>query len=737
MSKQFFIHIFCFLLISNAVRAAYNPEIDSLITAVKSGQADTNKVNTLYLLSDRLWKKSYLDTAEICANEGLELARKLKFGRGESSLLSLIGILHAVQGDYPTAIEYMQDALHVAEKIKDQSKIASCYNNLGNIYEKQGNYTEALSCHIKSLKIKEELGDVKATASSYNNIGIIHKYQKNYTEALNYYGKALTICAENNDLMGVSQANTNIGTVYQTLGELCGNADSIEHRINYFQKALDFQYKALEIKEDVIDKNGMATVLNNIGSIYYFMGQLDKALEAHQQALEIRTSINDRSGVASSLYNLGIVHLKLNKIKESLNFQKQSLQIAREIGAKDRIKGAYLGLSQADSANGNFKDAYTHFKLYIAYRDSLVNEENTRLSLQLEMKYEFDKKTAQDSLSNAKSQELKDAEIARQDAELTVQRNQQYALFGGLFLVVIFAGVMYNRFKITNKQNLIISKQKDLVEEKQKEILDSIKYAKRIQHAILPPAKRVQTLLPDSFIMYKPKDIVAGDFYWLEEKNGYILFAAADCTGHGVPGAMVSVVCNNGLNRSVREHGITDPGQILDKTREIVIQEFDKSEEDVKDGMDISLVAIQPTHAANGENSNITGSHYENGTNTYTILWSGANNPLWIIRKGESVVEEYKPNKQAIGKVENPSNFTTHQLTLHKGDRLYVFTDGFADQFGGDKGKKFMYKAFKELLLSVSQLSMVEQHKKLEMVFEEWRGENEQIDDVCVIGVCI
>jgi serine phosphatase RsbU (regulator of sigma subunit)/Tfp pilus assembly protein PilF len=719
MTKSFSIFLICILCVSHVVRAAYTPEIDSLIAEVNKSKADTNKVNTLYLLSDRLWKKSYLDTATICATDGLELARKLKFYRGESALLSLIGILHAVQGEYPKAIEYMQNALTVAEKIKDQSKIASCLNNLGNIYEKQGDYTNALACHIKSLKIKEELGDVKATASSYNNIGIIHKHQKNYTEALHYYGKALDICAENNELLGVSQAYSNIGTIYQTLGELCGNKDSVEHRLNYFKKSLEFAYKGLEIKEELIDNNGRATSLNNIGSVYYFMGDLEKALEAHTEALKIRTSINDRAGVASSLYNLGVVYLRMNKVKEAHKYQQQSLQMALEIGAKEKIRGAYLGLSQADSALGNYKEAYTHYKLFVAYRDSLVNEENTRLSLQLEMKYEFDKKTAQDSLNNAKAQELKDAEIARQDAELSVQRNQQYALFGGLFLVVIFAGVMYNRFKITNKQNRIISRQKELVEEKQKEILDSIKYAKRIQHAILPPKKRVNSLLPNSFIVYKPKDIVAGDFYWLEEKNGSILFAAADCTGHGVPGAMVSVVCNNGLNRSVREHGITDPGQILDKTREIVIQEFDKSEEDVKDGMDISLVALQQTQ---------------------TLQWAGANNPLWIARKNEmGIVEmlEIKPNKQAIGKVENPIQFTTHQVSLQSDDTIYLFTDGYADQFGGPKGKKFMYKAFKELLLSVHSLSMEEQKIKLEEVFETWKGENEQIDDVCVIGVRI
>lgn len=255
--------------------------------------------------------------------------------------------------------------------------------------------------------------------------------------------------------------------------------------------------------------------------------------------------------------------------------------------------------------------------------------------------------------------------------------------------------------------------QKAEIEEKNKEILDSMKYAKRIQSAILPSAKVVKEYLKASFVLYKPKDIVAGDFYWVENKGNKVLFAAADCTGHGVPGAMVSVVCNNGLNRSVREYGLTDPGEILDKTRELVIQEFEKSEEEVKDGMDIALGSIEGN----------------------VLQYAGANNPLWIIRGGE--VLETKADKQPIGKFELHKAFTTHTVELQKGDAIYFFSDGYVDQFGGVKGKKFKSKAFKELLLSIQDKSMEDQKLVLDEQFENWRGRLEQIDDVCVIGVKI
>ncbi len=307
--------------------------------------------------------------------------------------------------------------------------------------------------------------------------------------------------------------------------------------------------------------------------------------------------------------------------------------------------------------------------------------------------------------------------------------------YGVLAVLLVFGVVRWRTAKLKQRQRELetevdnatkeiraqkqeVEKQKEVVEEAHKEITDSINYAKRIQSAILPPQKLVKEYLPESFVLYKPKDVVAGDFYWMhslpagrEHKADKILFAAADCTGHGVPGAMVSVVCNNGLNRSVREHGLTEPGKILDKTREIVISEFEKSEEEVKDGMDIALCSLEGN----------------------TLLYAGANNPLWIIRNGE--VLETKADKQPIGKFDNPQPYTTHTFELQKGDAFYIFSDGYADQFGGEKGKKFKAANMKRLLLSVQDKNMEEQQHLIDAAFEDWKGNLEQLDDVCVIGV--
>lgn len=292
----------------------------------------------------------------------------------------------------------------------------------------------------------------------------------------------------------------------------------------------------------------------------------------------------------------------------------------------------------------------------------------------------------------------------------------------GLFAIIFFVMGLLLTFIIgfyfmgINKEyESIIVLQKENLEVKNKEITDSITYAKRIQTAILPPDPTIKKYLEESFILYLPKDVVAGDFYWMEHLNDIVLFAAADCTGHGVPGAMVSVVCNNALNRSVREEGITDPGKILDRTREIIIHEFGKSNEDVKDGMDISLCALN--------------------AKTLELKWAGANNPLWYIRNGE--LTEIRPDKQPIGQYFNAVPFTTHSVKLQANDVLYIATDGYQDQFGGEKGKKYKASNLKQLLVANHQKPMEEQKKIVKQSFVSWKGRNEQVDDVCIIGVRI
>jgi serine phosphatase RsbU (regulator of sigma subunit) len=298
---------------------------------------------------------------------------------------------------------------------------------------------------------------------------------------------------------------------------------------------------------------------------------------------------------------------------------------------------------------------------------------------------------------------------------LEIQGKVTQAGYLGLTLAFGF----YNFFLISNAENKLtaehrlVTSQKKIIEKAHQEITDSIRYAQRIQHAIMPSDNLIRTHLKDSFILYRPKNVVAGDFYWLLPAGHAVLFAVADCTGHGVPGAMVSLICNNGLNRSVKEYQLSEPGAILEKTTDLVIGEFETSELEVKDGMDIALCKLDG----------------------FSLSYAGANNPLWIIRNGELI--EMRANRQPIGKFDYAGNFTTQHISLQEGDSLYLFTDGFSDQLGGSDNKRFTKNRLKALLLSLQNKPMQEQRDRLLAELELWRGTEAQTDDVCVMGLRI
>jgi len=316
-----------------------------------------------------------------------------------------------------------------------------------------------------------------------------------------------------------------------------------------------------------------------------------------------------------------------------------------------------------------------------------------------------------------------------EDDFLAELKESQRLLGGGFFGILLLTFLIMrshnkqvkNQKLLREKNNEVIAQSK-LISTKNNEILDSINYAKRIQSAILPTAKLVNSYLDNSFVLYLPKDIVAGDFYWIhsfvnEKNEPIILFAAADCTGHGVPGALVSVMCHNALNRSVKEFGFIKPNDVLDKTRDLVLEEFSKGEESVSDGMDISLCSLN--------------------TVTRKLLWSGANNPLWIFPKNEENQDLIKiaPDKQPVGKHINEKPFTLHELNLEKGDLIYIFTDGLQDQFGGDSYKKFKPTRFRKLVHEIKHLPLNQQRQKIIEAFTSWKKEQEQVDDICIIGV--
>ncbi len=700
-------------------------------------------------------------------HKSLKIYEETKNKKGIGDSYNNIGMVYDYHGDSKLALKYYHKSLKVYKEIRNKKLMAGSYNNIGFIHKSMGDIALALEYYHKCLKIFEELGDKRGMATSYSNIGTIHYKQENFILALAYYKKGLIIREELGDKKGVAQSLSNIGSIYKIQKELLS--------------ALENFQKSLKIQEEIEDKQGMATSFYNIAIIHQHKNELSIALGFYNKGLKIFEEIGDKQGIVNSLSGIGKVELLQGAIKPAQEKGVRALKYAKEIGFIDQIKYSAGLLYEVAQKQKNWQEALVMRNLEIQMRDSIASDENMKAIANQQAKYEYEKQKALDDAENEK------LIVIEQEAK-EKQQVITYATGTGLGLVGIFLFFVINRLKVTRKQKGIIEKAHHSLEEKNKEIMDSIIYAKRIQSAILPPQKVVKEYLPESFILYKPKDIVAGDFYWMEHKDGKVLFAACDCTGHGVPGAMVSVVCNNGLNRSVREHGLTDPGEILNKTREIVVQEFEKSDEEVKDGMDIALCSLEfkvkslefdkEQHETQTElasstklNQNRACELNEVKLETAAILqYSGANNPLWIIRPsvianataspdfsgkqslqnkqiaplpltvrndGNFELIEITANKQPIGKFDNPEPYTTHTLELQKGDSIYIFSDGYVDQFGGEKGKKFKAKAFRELLLSIQDKSMEQQRILIDVAFETWKGNVEQVDDVCIIGVRI
>jgi tetratricopeptide (TPR) repeat protein len=648
----------------------------------------------------------------------LKIREALDYKRGITSCLTNIGITYVKESKYEQAMEYFTPSLVIAEKIGDQMEIAGLHGNISQVYKRQGNVPKAIVHLNQCLKIYEELNHQQAIATSLNNLGNTYRSQNDDVKALDYYTRSLKIREEIGDQNGIATSLLSIGNMYSG-----ANDDN---------KALELYNRSLVIAEKMGDQETISLILGNIGNIHLDQGNLEKAQEHYIRALAVAEEIGAKSRISGLLNSIAILHRKQGNYTKAMAFAQKAIALSQEIGDVAEIKNSSKTLYLNYKATGNYKASLAMHELYIEMRDSTLNQAAQKELIRQEYKYTYEKQTAADSIKNAEAKKVQNAlltterakkkqlelESKRQRLENKNQQQQAYFLYGGLALALLFGAFIFNRFKVTQKQKGIIESQKtkvdeayDQLEEKNTEILDSITYAKRIQSAILPPQNVVKEYLKNSFILYKPKDIVAGDFYWLEAVDGTTIFAAADCTGHGVPGAMVSVVCHNAMNRAVREFGLTEPGKILDKVNELVEETFVKSDHEVKDGMDLALCALKGN----------------------TLQYAGAHNPLWIVRKEE--ILETKADKQPIGSFNEHQPYTTHTFELDADDTFYLFSDGLVDQFGGEKGKKFKPRAFRELLLSIQNKPMHEQRSIIDDTFENWRGDLEQVDDVCVIGV--
>lgn len=610
--------------------------------------------------------------------EALQLAIQDNLPEHQCKLLGHLGMYYYNVGDYPQALDFSLRQLNMAKRLNNKQRMASAYNRIGITYKRQMMHEEALSNLFRSVELYDELDARPLLANGYNNIGNVYFNMKKYDLAYAYYQKEKAIGQEVQDMELIADADNCTALIFNEISAY--PADSI---------------RAFFGAEPGLETTADRKVV------------LDSAEHYFKLAIAVYDSLHANYQLADCYNGLAATHTLRGDWDQAIACYRRGFELAGDNGVMEKEMTASYGLFRNYRNKGQFEESLHWYEIYNTLKDSVFSASNSRELGRLQSKNEFEIKEAALRAEQEHERELAEAGRQKQQVILAI-------VSVGLILVFGLLVFLFNRFRLIKKQKRAIEYHKAEVEAKQKEIVDSITYAKRLQHAILAREENITRFFPQSFLLYKPKDIVAGDFYFFETTDTHVFYAAADCTGHGVPGAMVSIVCSNALTRSIKEFGMTDPGKILDKTRELVVETFEKSGADVKDGMDISLLA--------------------KNLSTNEIAWSGAHNPLWVIEN--NVLQEIKPDKQPIGKSENTVPFKTHRIQASASAILYLFTDGYADQFGGDKGKKFKAAQLKELLLSLCAQSMAEQKQVIEQTFESWRGSLEQVDDVCVIGVC-
>lgn len=758
--KQVLYTIVLFLL-SGICFSQEGEVIDGIKKKIKKySKNDSVKVE---LIIDLAWEYSFYDYRSAIRNcdEAIAVSKSINYESGIATALSVKGNSYRALTIYDSAYYFLNQSLEIRKKQDRKNKIAAVMQNLANVYYQEGKTADAITKYKEAIKISEEAGDKQAVlvattnlASVYRTVGLtkkaleslnkafeINKIVKDQTqesflyatlstlqndlgntdEAIKYGLKALEFAKKRQDLQNEAAIKNNLGMYYRTKNDL-------KQSFQYYQESI-------QSYSEMGDSLSMAAIYNNFANVCMANNQLELALQSSLKALRIAKKEGDTVLVYNSLLTLADGYAKKKNFTQALAYANEAKPLVVSIGIKKDLKDMYSSFADMYFLMKDYKNASEHMVKLLAYTDSINSENNSQLVTNLGVEMELNSKENEIELLN-KNAEIKEIELDR-------QKNLRWFFAAAAFLFAMIGAITlfsYRRIKkaniIINDQkenleikNIEISAQKELVEEKQKEIIDSINYAKRIQTAVLTGNEVWNKISKEHFILFKPKDIVSGDFYWAyNTPNGRAIFALADCTGHGVPGGFMSMLGNSFLNEIVVDNKIFKAGEILNKLRQKIITALDQEgHSQQKDGMDITLCVWNKLDN--------------------TLEFAGANNPLWILRSvspleeggsrtGDVELIEYKADKMPIGSyTETLRPFKSETIQLEKGDIMYLITDGFADQFGGPKGKKFKYRPLMDLLLQNSSAPMAEQKMILENAIEQWKEGYEQIDDVSLIGV--
>ena len=727
--------VFNFLLI--VCNGQYVNKLDSLKSRLPEEKSDTGKVILYYRIAHEL-QFSDMEQSMSYAQKALENAEKLKYAKGIGNSLIQMGNIEQIKGNNDKAEEYNLRALEILTKVNDLSGIAISYNNLGILAHNTNDYSKAIDYYNKSLNINRKIGRKPGEASSLFCIGTIYENQAKYDSALNYFLKAQAISESIADIRLMAIGKTSIANVYFTMKNYIKSQEYNEEAIKLFEKAgnnwgllkvysslgviaerldstamaIRFYHQALNISYKIQSPNDQANIFFWIAQVFENTDNPDSARVNYEKSYNLFLITGNKENSALSLIALARLKNYRNDYRGARDQLEEALKIAREIESPAALTEAYREMAMTYSGLKDFKNAFSYINKYSAIKDSLMTVEKQKQIIEIQTQYETEKKE-------------KENVILRKDRQI-LQTTRNSLIIGALLLLTI-AIVILRSLSLKKKDNQLLRRQKDEIENQKKiveiqktAITDSIRYAKRIQSAMLPPGELLKQNLPDSFILYLPRDIVSGDFYWLRQINEKkIMICVADCTGHGVPGAFMSMLGMSLLNDIVninQDRILTNdftPADILNELRERIKSSLRQTgkEGEARDGMDLSFCILE--------------------TDTGLLRYSGANNSIYIVNNG--TLTELKATRNPIGIYLNEISFANNLVEIAHGSVVYMFSDGYSDQ-AGSEGGKFLSKNFKHLLSGISHLPMEEIKNSLHKTHLEWRGEEEQVDDILVAG---
>ncbi len=699
------------------------PEVDRSETAVDQNLIQLRKALETRLETDdkkgssevlqemgQIYQSEYLlNEALESYRQSLELRRDIGDKEGEAEALSSIAGVMYDSGSYRAAIVNFEQSLKLTQELKNKEKSSEILSDIATVYENTYRYDEAIENLEKSLEIKKEIGDTEGASEVHKNIGNIYFEQNKFDDAIQQMEASLRIDESEGKKNEVGVTLNDMGASYYNMGQ--------------YDKALEYYEQSLKVTRETNNLRDQAIALNNMGNINFEFNRYTKAIEYYEQSLKIKNDISFREGIASTLHNVGNSYFKLGEFNQALTYYLTSQEAAEELNYREVIWRNYEAFAKTYAALGNYKSAFDNYQLYA---DSRSDTDGPGMQLvELRKQYESSKmavRTLKRELQKQNRIARYEAAKNRQEMQIITlemenkqqQLNKQRIIIISFIVVLLIIGVFTT---IITKQYRQKHKAYNIVAEQKKHITDGISYAARIQSAVLPPEKHLESLLPEHFIINKPREQVGGDFYWAARHLGKSVIAVADCTGHGVPGGFMSMLGIAILNEIISTDQPLETHEILSILRKRVMDALHqkKGSAETMDGMDISLLIYDPK--------------------TNKIQFSGAYHTLYLIRNQE--IELIKGDRIPIGYHFAKKEFTSQNLQLQKGDTLYMTSDGFIDQIGETSNQRFRLARFKDELLSLNN-KPIEVHKThLEDVLAAWQGSQEQTDDVLVMGMRI